>query len=125
MKTRLLSIFLLTILMFGLTGCDIVNTDSKNTKNIYHSSWKSSSGYILLIIDPEKASKIYQPQCNFYIGDEKVGACLVNFDKSNQNLEIIWSKDIGEVDKVTISNYTTNFTINDVTFSFLKNLSEK
>ncbi|MCI8795122.1 MAG: hypothetical protein HFI73_07130 [Bacilli bacterium] len=98
--------------------------DNDNIKNIYHSAWKSASGYTLIIVDPDNDSSLSNPNCNFYIGEEKVGSCIVEFNKDKNNLNITWAKSTSKVEKVTISNTTTKFQINDTTFEFLQNLSK-
>ena len=98
--------------------------DNDNIKNIYHSGWKSSNGYTLLIMDPNKTSSISNPWCGFYIGEEKVGSCIVEFNKSKSNLKITWAASTSKVETVTISSTTNKFKINDITFEFTKSLED-
>ena len=70
-----------------LVGCN----NGLQTKNIYHSKWVSSEGYILLITDSTKNNTIVKESCSVYMGEDSLGKCIVNFNKDNGTLIVIWS----------------------------------
>ena len=99
------------ISMIYLTGCE----DSYE-KNIYHSEWKSSDGYRILIADPEENSNISTESCAVYMGDDKLGICMVEFNKSSETARIVWSYyscknslSCLKTESVTISKDTNSF----------------
>ena len=112
-----LMIFILSILM--VTGCSSKSSD----KNIYHSKWKSSSGYTLIINDPELNSKLSKPTCVIKLGEEDLGICIVDFYKETNTLKIQWTYLKGDKNDIeTISSDTNSFYLDDVKFDFVGNI---
>ena len=109
--------FILSILM--ITGCSSESTN----KNIYHSKWKSSSGYTLIINDPELNTKLSKPTCVIKLGEEELGICIVDFYKETKTLKIQWTYlEEDKNDIKTISSDTDSFYLDDVKFDFLSNI---
>ena len=109
--------FTLTILM--ITGCSSESTN----KNIYHSKWKSSSGYTLIINDPELNTKLSKPTCVIKLGEEELGICIVDCYKETKTLKIQWTYLKGDKNDIeNISSDTNSFYLADVKFDFVGNI---
>ena len=109
--------FILSILM--ITGCSSESTN----KNIYHSKWKSSNGYTLIINDPELNTKLSKPTCVIRLGEEDLGICIVDFYKETKTLKIQWTYLKGDKNDIeTISSDTNSFYLADVKFDFVGNI---
>lgn len=119
MKVKMILLLIVTTLI--LTGCDDY---SPTEKNIYHSKWKSSDGYQLIINDPELNSDINKPMCVIKLGERKIGACTAIFNKNDGTLTLSWVdyNPVRILGGTMISKDTSEFSLGDIKFTFEGNI---